>query len=34
MKLRETGDIGKYYPLNEEGRKEYETWLRSQGKTE
>lgn len=30
-KLRETGDIEKYYPLNEEGQKEYEEWLRAGG---
>ena len=27
MKLRETGLMEKYYPFNEEGRKEYEQWL-------
>ena len=31
MKLRETGDIEKYYPLNEEGQKEYEEWLKARG---
>jgi len=30
IKLRETGDIEKYYPLNAEGQKEYEEWLRNQ----
>lgn len=33
MKLRETGDIAKYYPLNEEGRREYEEWRKAHGKT-
>jgi regulator of RNase E activity RraA len=28
IKLRETGDIERYYPLNAEGQKEYEAWLR------
>ena len=28
IKLEETGDIEKYYPLNEEGEKEYEEWLK------
>ena len=32
MKLKETGDIDKYYPFNEEGRKEYERWLRETGR--
>ena len=27
MKLREGGEMKKYYPLNEEGQKEYEEWL-------
>jgi regulator of RNase E activity RraA len=31
MKLQETGDLAKYYPLDAEGRKEYEAWLRSTG---
>jgi len=30
IKLRETGDIERYYPLNDEGKKEYEEWLRNQ----
>ena len=30
IKLRETGDIERYYPLDEEGKKEYEEWLRNQ----
>ncbi len=30
QKLEETGDIEKYYPLNAEGQKEYEIWLRAQ----
>lgn len=29
MKLKETGDIEKYYPFNEEGRREYEEWLKT-----
>jgi regulator of RNase E activity RraA len=31
-KLKETGDLGKYYPLNTEGKQEYEAWLKSQDK--
>jgi len=31
MKLKETGDIEKYYPFNEAGRKEYEEWLKARG---
>jgi len=31
MKLKETGDIEKYYPFNEEGQREYEDWLRERG---
>ena len=31
MKLRETGDIERYYPLDAEGKKEHEAWLREQG---
>jgi len=31
MKLKETGDIEKYYPFNEEGRKEYEEWFKARG---
>jgi regulator of RNase E activity RraA len=27
MKLREGGELTKYYPFNEEGQKEYEQWL-------
>ena len=30
MRLREGGDLRKYYPFNEEGRKEYEEWLAAQ----
>ena len=30
IKLRETGDVAKYYPLSEEGRKEYEEWKKGQ----
>ena len=30
IKLEETGDIAKYYPLNEEGRLEYEEWSAQQ----
>ncbi len=29
IKLQETGDVEKYYPLNEEGKKEYEEWLKT-----
>ena len=32
MKLKETGDIEKYYPFNEEGQKEYEQWLKETGR--
>ena len=31
MKLREGGELGKYYPFNDEGRREYEEWLAAQG---
>ena len=31
MKLKETGDIEKYYPFNEEGKREYEEWLKARG---
>lgn len=34
MKLQETGDIAKYYPFNEEGRREYDAWLRETGRSE
>lgn len=30
-KLSETGDIEKYYPLDEEGQREYDQWLRARG---
>ena len=30
IKLREGGDLRKYYPFNDEGRKEYEEWLAAQ----
>jgi regulator of RNase E activity RraA len=30
LKLSEGGDLRKYYPLNEEGRAEYEAWRRAQ----
>jgi regulator of RNase E activity RraA len=32
MKLSEGGDLRKYYPLNEEGRAEYEEWKRAQSR--
>ena len=32
MRLKETGDVEKYYPLNEEGKREYEEWRKSQDK--
>ena len=32
MKLLEGGDLRKYYPLNEDGQKEYEEWKKQQGK--
>lgn len=31
VKLAETGDIEKYYPLNEEGQREYDEWRRNRG---
>lgn len=31
MKLQETGDVGKYYPMNAEARREYEEWLKAGG---
>ena len=30
MKLGQGGDLNKYYPFNEEGRREYEEWLKAQ----
>ena len=30
IKLQEGGDLSKYYPLNEEGQREYEAWKLSQ----
>ena len=30
MRLREGGELNKYYPFNEEGRREYEEWLAAQ----
>lgn len=32
MRLAQGGDLRKYYPLNEEGRAEYEVWKKEQGK--
>jgi len=32
MKLKETGDIEKYYPFDEEGQKEYQQWLEETGR--
>lgn len=32
LKLRQGGALNKYYPFNEEGRKEYEEWLAAQEK--
>jgi regulator of RNase E activity RraA len=32
LKLEQGGDLRKYYPLNEEGRAEYEVWKKKQGK--
>lgn len=29
IKLKETGDIERYYPLNEQGQKEYDAWLKA-----
>jgi regulator of RNase E activity RraA len=31
LRLREGGDLRRYYPLSDEARPEYETWKRSQG---
>ena len=31
IKLSEGGSLYKYYPLDEEGRKEYEAWRRENG---
>ena len=31
IKLQETGDIERYYPMDEEAQKEYQEWLRNQG---
>ena len=31
-RLAQTGDIEKYYPLNEEGQREYDEWRRIRGK--
>lgn len=33
IKLKETGDITKYYPMNEEGQIEYARWLKQQRPT-
>ena len=32
IRLKETGDVTKYYPMNEEARREYEEWKKAQGK--
>ena len=32
MRLGQGGEMRKYYPLNEEGRAEYEEWRKSQGR--
>jgi regulator of RNase E activity RraA len=34
MKLQQTGDIARYYPFSEEGKREYEEWLRATGRSE
>jgi hypothetical protein len=34
MKLEQTGDIARYYPFNQEGKREYEDWLRATGRSE
>jgi regulator of RNase E activity RraA len=31
IKLAEGGSLSKYYPLNEEGQREYEAWRKTQG---
>ena len=31
IKLQETGDVAKYYPMNEEALREYEDWKKAQG---
>ncbi len=33
MKLKETGDVRKYYPMNAEGEKEYVEWLEETGQS-
>jgi regulator of RNase E activity RraA len=32
IKLAEGGALTKYYPLNDEGQREYEQWQREQGR--
>jgi regulator of RNase E activity RraA len=32
LRLREGGDLRRYYPLSDDARPEYETWKRSQGR--
>ena len=34
IKLKETGDIEKYYPFDDEGQAEYEQWLRETGRVD
>jgi regulator of RNase E activity RraA len=31
MRIRETGDVSKYHPMNAEARAEYEAWLAEEG---
>ena len=32
MRLREGGELNNHYPINEEGRREYEEWLAAQSR--
>jgi regulator of RNase E activity RraA len=34
LKLQQTGDLERYYPLNAEGQREYEAWLAEQAEAE
>jgi hypothetical protein len=31
MRIRETGDVSKYHPMNAEAYREYEAWLAARG---
>ena len=30
IRLKETGDVAKYYPMNDEARREYDEWKKAQ----